>query len=190
MDNKQKIQDSNYNHKFVQNDNMVMINDEDLKTIINEVIIENEEIIGNNTTHWNITIYEIMKKIIDLPSGITTTIANLINYNPNEKFVEPLEQGRIRFLINETCKKLNIELKYNRDKIGGLAYYYEFVKLNNDKFVWKEGEIKIARTQCELCKYINVSIQSKCEVYPNGKPQEVISNTNKCNYLNTQNDIL
>ena len=60
----------------------------------------------------------------------------------------------------------------------------------NDKFVWKEGEIKIAKTQCELCKYNNVSTPNKCEVYPNGKPQEVISNTNKCNYLDTQNDIL
>ena len=187
---KEKIQDSNYNDKFVQNDNMVMITDENLKTIINEVIRDNEEIIGNNATHRDITIYEIMKKIIDLPSGITITIANLINYNPNEKFVEPLEQGRISFLINETCKKLNIELKHNRDKIGGLAYYREFVKLNNAKFVWKEGEIKIAKTQCELCKYNNVSTPNKCEVYPNGKPQEVISNTNKCNYLNTQNDIL
>lgn len=26
-------------------------------------------------------------------------------------------------------------------------------KANPDKFVWKENENKIARTQCEFCKY-------------------------------------
>ena len=187
---KENIQDSNYNDEFVRNNSMVMITDEDLKTIIDKVIRDNEEISSNDAPHSNITVYDIVKKIIDLPSGTTTTIANLINYNPNEKFVEPLVQGRISFLVKETCKKLNIELKHNSDKIGGLAYYREFVKLNNDKSVWKEGEIKIAKTQCELCKYNNVSTQNKCEVYPNGKPQEVMSNTNKCNYLNMQNDIL
>lgn len=60
----------------------------------------------------------------------------------------------------------------------------------NDKFVWKKGKIKIVNTQCELCKYNNVSKQNKCESYPNGKPQEVTSNNIKFNYLNTQNDIL
>ena len=187
---KENIKESNYNDKFVWNDGMVMITDEGLKTIIDEVIRDNEEISGNNDHNWNVTVYDIMKKIIDLSSGTTTTIANLTNYNPNEKFVEPLVQGRISFLVKETCKKLNIELEHNNDKIGGLAYYREFVKLNNDKFVWKEGEIKIAKTQCELCKYNNESTPNECEKYPNGKLQEVISNTNKCNYLTTQNDIL
>lgn len=103
-----------------------MINDENLKTII-------EEVIGNNDNYLNMAVYNIMKKIIDLPSETTTTIADLINYNPNETFVEPLIQGQIRRLIKETCKKFNIELEENKDGFGGLAYYYQFKKVNNDK---------------------------------------------------------
>lgn len=104
-----------------------MINDESLRTII-------EEIIGSNDVYLNTQVYDIVKKIIDLPYENVTTIANLINYNPNEKYVEPIMQGQIKRLIEETCKKLNIELEENKDKIGGLAYYCEFVKLNNNKF--------------------------------------------------------
>ena len=103
-----------------------MINDENLKTII-------EEVVGNNDNYLNMAVYDIMKKIIDLPSESTTTIADLINYNPNETFVEPLTQGQIRRLVKETCKKFNIELEENKDGFGGLAYYYQFKKVNNDK---------------------------------------------------------
>lgn len=60
----------------------------------------------------------------------------------------------------------------------------------NDKFIYKENEIRIAQTQCELCRYNDKSVSNKCEVYPNGKPQDVVSNTNKCNHLKTQKDIL
>ena len=59
----------------------------------------------------NMEVYDIMKKTIDLPNEITATIADLINYNPNETFVEPLTQGQIRILVKDTCKKLNIELE-------------------------------------------------------------------------------
>lgn len=103
-----------------------MINDENLKTII-------EEVIGNNDNYLNMAVYDIMKKIIDLPSETITTIADLINYNPNETFVEPLTQGQIRRLVKETCNKFNIELEENKDGFGGLAYYYQFKKVNNDK---------------------------------------------------------
>lgn len=103
-----------------------MINDENLKTII-------EEVIGNNDSYLNMVVYDIMKKIIDLPSETITTIADLINYNPNETFVESFTQGEIRILVKETCKKLNVELEENRDGFGGLAYYYQFKKVNNDK---------------------------------------------------------
>lgn len=103
-----------------------MINDENLKTII-------EEVVGNNDDYLNVAVYDIMKKIIDLPSETTTTIADLINYNPNETFVEPLTQGQVRRLVEDTCKKLNIELEENEDSFDGLAYYYRFKKVYNDK---------------------------------------------------------
>ena len=114
------------NDKSIEKDGMIMINDENLKTII-------EEVVGNEDQYLNTTVYDVMKKIIDLPTETTTTIADLINYNPNETFVEPLTQGQIRRLVKETCKKLNIELEENRDGFGGLAYYYKFKKVNNDK---------------------------------------------------------
>lgn len=103
-----------------------MINDENLKTII-------EEIIGNNDPYLNTPVCDIMKKVINLPNETTTTIADLINYNPNETFVEPLTQGQIKKCVKETCKKLNIELEENKDDFGELAYYQKFKKVNNDK---------------------------------------------------------
>ena len=106
---------------------------EKLKTIVDDVIKDNEEIIDNKDENYRDQVYNIIKKIIDLPSETITTIADLINYNPNETFVEPLTQGQISRLVEETCKKLNIELEENRDSFGGLAYYYQFKKVNNDK---------------------------------------------------------
>lgn len=98
-----------------------MLNDENLKTII-------KEIIGNNDIYLNTQVYDIVKKIIDLPDKTTTTIANLINYNPKEKFVEPLTQGKITNFVEATCEKINIELERNNDNFGGLAYYVKFRK--------------------------------------------------------------
>lgn len=121
------------NYNFSEKDGMSIMTDEKLKTIIQEVISNNKEMIGNDDTYLKTLVYDIMKKIVDLPSETTTTIANLINYNPDEKFVEPLMQGTINFLVNEVCKNLDIKLERNKDKIGGLAYYNEFKKVDSDK---------------------------------------------------------
>lgn len=270
-----------------------MITNENLKTII-------EEVIGNNDLYLNTQVYDIVKRIIDLPNETTTTIADLINYNPKLKFVEPLKQGEINYFVKETCKKLNIELEKNDDSFGGLAYYYQFKKVNkdkvesymesfinkpvselseeekefekycklyeekfgnkvtipeqsgtkefviecikkclqenrdilgdlcypnfkkdmengvlyseqnianidelsnsdtleqndnssnNDKLIWKEGEIKIAKTQCELCKYNNEENKNFCIKYPNGKPIEVLNNERRCSEFKNENGI-
>ena len=258
-----------------------MITDEKLKTIVDDVIKDNEESIDSKEVNYKDQVYTITKKIIDLPSETITTIANLINYNPNETYVEPLTQGQIRRLVEETCKKLNIELEENRDGFGGLAYCYQFKKvnndkvkaymeelinnpvpelseedkefekycklyeerfgkkayvaepsgtkektieaikvcleknedlldkilypnfnknmesgilysetkkdINNDKFVWKEGEVIIAKTQCEFCKHNDKEHPSVCSQYPNGKPNEVINNNIKCPRFDKQN---
>lgn len=112
-----------------------MMTDENLKTIIDDVIKDNEEVIDNKGANYKDQVYIIVKKILDLPSEAITTIADLINYNPNETFVDPITQGQIRRLVKETCKKLKIELEENKDGFGGLAYYYQFKKVNNDKLV-------------------------------------------------------
>jgi len=91
--------------------------------------------------------------------------------------------GQVFGEIDSLCSNI-------RDEIVLLITNNNSVTNNNDKFTYKENEIKIAKTQCELCKYNNESTPNECEKYPNGKLEEVISNTNKCNYLTTQNDIL
>ena len=118
--------------------------DEELKKIV-------EEVIGNNDPFWNLPVYNIVKKIIDLPIETITTIADLINYNPEETFVEPLTQGEILNLVEDTCKKLNIKIEDVNDSIGGLAYYYKFKK--NDKrvlIVAKNDQQKRVFSQEEL----------------------------------------
>lgn len=102
-----------------------MLKYENLKTII-------EEVTGNDETYLNTEVFDIIKKIVNLPSETITTIADLISYNPKEKFIDPMTQGKIKRLVKETCKKLNIELEENRDSFGGLAYYCQFKKINKD----------------------------------------------------------
>lgn len=110
-----------------------MITNEDLKIIT-------EEVIGNNDPYLNATVNDIVNKIIDLPEETITTIADLINYNPKESFVDPLQQGKISSLVKNVCKKLNINLEKNDDSFGGLAYYVKFKKISNDKTETKELE--------------------------------------------------
>ena len=55
-----------------------MITDEKLKTIVDGVIKDNEEVIDNKDENYRDQVYTIIKKIIDLPSETITTIADLI----------------------------------------------------------------------------------------------------------------
>lgn len=92
-----------------------------------------EEIIGNNDPYLNTLVYAIIEKITYLPSNITTTIADLIKYNPNETFVEPLKQGKIYNAFIKVCQHLSINIEETHDSFGGLAFYYQFKKVNNDR---------------------------------------------------------
>ena len=88
-----------------------------------------EEVIGKNNKDLKNPVYEIAKKIIDLPEGTDTTIADLINYNPKEEIIEPLTQGIIFNLVENVCIRMNIELRSTDDSLGGLAYYSHFKKV-------------------------------------------------------------
>ena len=99
-------------------------NDEYLTRIINDNI-------GDNNLNYAEIIYEVIKKIIETPIGLDTTIAQLINYDPEKSFVEPIMQGEIFNLVQDVCKKININLEESYDMISGLAYYCEFKKTNN-----------------------------------------------------------
>lgn len=79
----------------------------------------------------SININEIVNKIKELPFNTETTIAELINYNPEENFVDPLLQGQMLNEVEKNCMKENIFIETNKDKIGGLAFYYKFKKLES-----------------------------------------------------------
>jgi len=78
---------------------------------------------------------------------------------------------------------------FKKDMENGVLYSETKKDINNDKFVWKEGEIKIAKTLCEFCKHNDKEHPSVCSQYPNGKPNEVINNNIKCPRFDKQNII-
>lgn len=49
--------------------------------------------------------------------------------------------------------------------------------------------MKIAKTQCELCKYDNEEHKDFCIKYPNGESVEVLNNKRKCPEFKDENDI-
>ena len=48
-----------------------------------------------------------------------------------------------------------------------------------DKFYWKENEVVITKSQCDLCEFQTQSCKESCEKYKS-KPAEVLSNAIKC----------
>lgn len=105
--------------------------DDKLKIIIKDIVDNDTHIDNNNKQYFNEIIFEIMKKIIDLPCERETTIAELINYNPENEFVEPLMQGQISYFVEEICNKINVNYIDTDDSIGGLAFYVKFKKGDN-----------------------------------------------------------
>lgn len=96
--------------------------DEKLKSVVNDICI------GNDCQNLIENVYDITFKIYNLQKGTTTTIAKLIDYKPEVSFVEPIIQGKISRCVKESCKRIEIRLESNKDKIGGLAYFNEFTK--------------------------------------------------------------
>ena len=80
----------------------------------------------------NIIVNNIVNKIIELPYNVETTIAQLIDYNPEVAFVSPLTQGIISNIVVNKCEGRGIKLDENRDELGGLAYYNKFKKIVNE----------------------------------------------------------
>lgn len=110
-----------------------MPNDEELRKAV-------QEIVDNNNPFENEQVLLIIREIVDLPYETETTIAKLINYNPEKNNIDPLTQGEIENLVEEICKKINIKLELKRDCFGGLAYYYSFKKVRS--FAVRDGYIQ------------------------------------------------
>ena len=96
--------------------------DEELKKII-------EEVIGNNDPYWNIPVFEIVKKIIDLPDGTETSITKLLN---NPQFTSK-QLFDIYNSVIEVCKKINITLDFSEHEgeVVGLPYNLPFIIKHN-----------------------------------------------------------
>lgn len=105
--------------------------DEKLKNIIKNIVDEDENIDVNSKQYLNEIIFKIIKEIIDLPNEKETTIAELINYNPENEFIEPLIQGQINYFVKTICNSININYTKTDDSIGGLAFYVKFKKMND-----------------------------------------------------------
>lgn len=106
----------------------------------------------------SININEIVNKIKELPFNTETTIAELINYNPEENFVEPLSQGQIFNEMKKICLKENICIERNRDELGGLAFYYEFKKIesiNNEFKINSNISFEDEKAKIEYQKYLD-----------------------------------
>ncbi len=99
-----------------------------------------EDTITNEEISLKETILNIVELIIALQPETTTTIAELIKYEPEKSFVEPITQGKVFNYVFDVCKKMNINLEKADKSFGGLAYYYTLKKTdkkekNNDELI-------------------------------------------------------
>lgn len=104
---------------------------------LNKII---EDTITNEDISLKETILNIVELIIYLQPETKTKIAELIKYEPEKNFVEPLIQGKVFNYVFDVCKKMNINLEEVDESFGGLAYYYTFKKAdkkenNNDELI-------------------------------------------------------
>lgn len=53
-----------------------------------------------------------------------------------------------------------------------------------DRFVWKAGDIKIARTQCDLCLHNCKETPCSCPKYE-AKPKEILESKIRCPHIKT-----
>lgn len=57
----------------------------------------------------------------------------------------------------------------------------------NDRFTYHAGDIQIKKSQCEFCKYNerdeNEPVCTKCPMYPDGKPDEILRTRIRCPFL-------
>jgi len=53
----------------------------------------------------------------------------------------------------------------------------------DDYFTYKEGDLRIARSQCELCKFYRKDEAALCALYKKGRPAEVVDGNVMCKYF-------
>lgn len=122
-------------------------------------------------------INEILNKIKDVDYDRETCIAELINYNPEVNFVEPMEQMSILRQVCRTAEENNIFLEKNMEEIGGLGFYVKFKKINNneefrinDNITFEDEETKI-----EYQKYLDEINEYNRKIANGEKPEKDLS---------------
>lgn len=94
------------------------ISDEYLRKIVKEVVGEDP--------FWNIPVYDVVRKIIDLPQGADFGIGDLINTDYNISTMSPKMQKDIYDSVIEVCKKISIDLLETSPEI----------RMNEHSFTW------------------------------------------------------
>ena len=96
------------------------MNNKELKKIV-------EETIGNNDPYWNEPIFNVVKKIIDLPENTEATISELVESDnkKNDNFMFEINKS-----VSEVCEKINITLDKSKHagQFLGLPFNISFIK--------------------------------------------------------------
>lgn len=153
---KDNVEENNENYNAKDNK---AIND-----IINEKLQEFDDNTVNNLRKY---ILEIMEKIIALPNDFETSISKIINYNPESNFVDPLTQGIIFNKVSEICKEIKINLQLTYDDFGGLAFYYTFIKMEENKMIESEKSFEF------LNKSIEKLTKKLAQAYDNNDQEQI-----------------
>ena len=66
----------------------------------------------------------------------------------------------------------------------------QLIPSNDDKFVYTEGSLSISDTVCDGCIYYDSENKNTCEVYPDGKPEEIMNNSATCSKYKEEFNIL
>lgn len=107
---------------------MKEISKNELSQIFDEVIKEYQDRIKETVVvdeKTKETVFDIVTKISKLKNKTVTTISKLINYNPKNSVINPLEQGKIANYVKMLCGKIGIQLIPD-NSFGGLAYNHKY----------------------------------------------------------------
>ena len=101
---------------------------------------------------------DIIEKIKKLPFSTETTIAELINYNPEENFIDPMEQMSILRKVCTLAEENNICLEKNMEEKGGLGFFTKFKKnesINNEFKINSNISFVDEKSKIEYQKYLD-----------------------------------
>ena len=101
---------------------------------------------------------DIIEKIKKLPFSTETTIAELINYNPEENFIDPMEQMSILRKVCALAEENNICLEKNMEEKGGLGFFTKFKKtesINNEFKINSNISFVDEKAKIEYQKYLD-----------------------------------